>query len=230
MSEIHKSSEQAALKQELTPSQVALKSLADDPNLHARRIIPAMWDEYLRVTANNQANSTVIKATNLLKSIKNLTAIDIGCGAGRDSQYLLDKDFTVVAIDYNPAVKEYLMKLRHQERLRIVISEIEAFSFGSYNLVNASFSLPFVTKNKFNGVFRSIRRSVKVDGVFAGQLFGVNDEWNTPGSNINFHTRDEVYMLFEDYKKVDIKETNKDGQAAVGQPKHWHYFDIVAQK
>ncbi len=158
------------------------------------------------------------------------SAIDLGCGAGRDTRYLLEKGFEVKAVDKDPIAKEYLDLLPYQHRLKFICADYEDFAFGRYDLVNAHYALPFTEKDRFDNVMSKVIGSIKPNGLFVGQLFGINDEWNTPDAKMTFCDRKDVDKIFSNFKVMEISEVDEDGAMANGSPKHWHVFNIIAQK
>jgi SAM-dependent methyltransferase len=157
-------------------------------------------------------------------------AIDLGCGAGRDTRYLLEKGFEVKAVDKDPVAKKHLNLLSHQHMLEFICADFKDFVFGRYDLVNAHYALPFTEKDSFCSVMNKVIGSIKPNGLFVGQLFGVNDEWNTPETKMTFCERKDVDKLFSNFKVVEISEVDRAGIMANGNPKHWHVFNIIAQK
>lgn len=106
----------------------------------------------------------------------------------------------------------------------------EEFNFRNYDLINASWSLPFIHKNKFNSVFSKLKTSLKPDGIFVGQFLGEKDDWNVPSSGKSFLTRKALEKLFQDMEVVELIEENRDGFLATGETKHWHVFHIISRK
>lgn len=47
---------------------------------------------------------------------------------------------------------------------------------------------------------------------------------------MTFHARAEVESLLEGFEVERLDEVEEDGETAVGTPKHWHLFDVVARK
>ena len=157
-------------------------------------------------------------------------AIDLGCGAGRDTRYLLEKGFEVSAVDKDPSAEDYLRHLPHHDNLKFTCAGFEVYNFDSYDLVNAHYALPFIQKEDFDTVMKKILESIKPEGLFVGQLFGVNDEWNTPDAKMTFCERVDVETLFRNFTHLDIREMSEEGTVASGASKHWHVFNIIAQK
>jgi SAM-dependent methyltransferase len=162
---------------------------------------------------------------------KKRRALDLGAGAGRDTRYLLSQGFEVTAVDADPRAVA-LLAARSQDRLRVVQSTFQDFSFGtaSYDLISAQFALPFVPSDRFAGVFARIKAALATGGVFAGQFFGVRDEWNTPDRDMTFLTRAEAEALLSDLETIELSEEDADGHKADGSPKHWHVYHILARR
>jgi hypothetical protein len=66
-------------------------------------------------------------------------------------------------------------------------------------------------------------------GRFCGQLFGDRDEWS-PDEEMTFHTRDEAESLLADFEVERFDEVEEDSKTALGEPKHWHVFNVIARK
>ncbi len=184
---------------------------------------------YYYLTKNAPA-SPLLKRALLILERKRGTIIDLGCGAGRDTKYLLNKGFIVTAVDQNSEAKKILIGLPNQDRLTCVISTFDKFNFGKYDVVSAQWSLPFNPPGSFNKVFTKIKKSINPGGVFVGQLFGEEDEWKVPGTKMTFHTRREAKELLKGLKVLEFGEEKRLGSLADGTPKYWHVFHIIAQK
>jgi hypothetical protein len=47
---------------------------------------------------------------------------------------------------------------------------------------------------------------------------------------MTFHTREEAERLFAGFELERFDELDEDGETALGTPKHWHVFNVVARK
>lgn len=45
-----------------------------------------------------------------------------------------------------------------------------------------------------------------------------------------FMKEEEVKDLFSKFKIIEFEEEEKDGKTAIGKTKHWHIYNIIAQK
>ncbi|HMS91886.1 MAG TPA: class I SAM-dependent methyltransferase [Candidatus Saccharibacteria bacterium] len=183
-------------------------------------------------------NTTDLKPANCLKAAVEIlgrsgNALDLDCGAGRDSRYLLSKGFRVIALDGEKSSEEFIQKLKTAGNIEFVCSAFDMYEYPKnyFDIVNAQFALPFNPPHTFNKVFLSIRESLKPGGIFVGQLFGDHDEWNVPTSKMTFHTKQEAMQLVEGMDIIEFdEEDNPNGTLANGSPKHWHTFTITFRK
>ena len=185
------------------------------------------WEDFYKITKDRPPWPLLVQAVSLLSQKKD--ALDLGCGAGRDTRFLLEQGFTVTAVDNDPHAIALLADLP-QNCLRVVHSSFEAFDFETYELVNAHFTLPFAPEDRFHEVFARIKLALNAGGIFVGQFFGVNDEWNTPGNQMTFLTREKAEAELKDLRVLEFREEDVDSHIADGTPKHWHVFHIIAQK
>ena len=158
-------------------------------------------------------------------------AVDLGCGDGTDALALLDRGWSVLAVDSEPAG---LASLRARVpaacagRIRIVCASFADITLPPAHLIHAGFSLPFCPPRQFPAVWNQIRRALMPGGLFAGQLFGTHDSWaGEPG--MTFQDRSEVGSLLDGLEILELHETERDGEAYSG-PKHWHTYDILARE
>jgi tellurite methyltransferase len=185
------------------------------------------WEDFYKITKGGPPWPLLVQAVSLLSNGK--YALDLGCGAGRDTRFLLGHGFTVIAVDNDPHAIALLADLS-QKHLRAVRSSFEAFDFEIYDLVNAHFALPFMPEEHFHLVFVRIKHALNTGGLFVGQFFGVHDEWNTPGNRMTFLTREQAEAELKDLRVLEFREEDVDSHVADGTPKHWHVFHIIAQK
>ena len=184
------------------------------------------WEDFYKITKDRPPWPLLVQAISLLR--RKEYALDLGCGAGRDTRFLLGQGFKVTAVD-NDSHAIALLANFPQDRLRAVQSSFEDFEFETYDLVNAHFALPFAPEDRFHEVFARIKHALTTGGIFVGQFFGVNDEWNTPGNLMTFFTREQAEAELKDLRILEFREEDVDSHVADGTPKHWHVFHIIAQ-
>lgn len=157
------------------------------------------------------------------------TAVDLGSGDLVDVKFLLSQGFKkVIAIDKELPPENQLSDLK-EKPFGFIQSEFDKFEFPKreYDLINAQYSLPFNTQQTFDKLWHDLQESLTPNGIFVGQFFGVNDEWNDQTRDITFHSKIEVNNLIKDMQVLKFEEEEIDRKLASGHKKHWHLFHVI---
>ena len=159
-------------------------------------------------------------------------AVDLGCGKGGDTVELLRRGWRVLAVDGTAEAIDRLRALDLSEgergRLETRVARFENAEWPPADLVNASFALPFCPPGTFPAVWERIEHSLHPGGRFSGHLFGDRDEWSDQ-DDMTFQTRGEAEALLSRFELELFDEFEEDGETAIGKPKHWHFFEVVAR-
>ncbi|KGJ72474.1 hypothetical protein GY21_15215 [Cryobacterium roopkundense] len=159
-------------------------------------------------------------------------AIDLGCGEGTETRYLLHNGWRVLAYDADPAAGARV-------RAGLDADELGRFTFTASrfedlgvlppaDLVLSSFALPFCHPEAFPALWASIRSALAPGAWFAGEMFGPHDEW-ADNATMNFHDRANVESLLTGLEVASLVEEDRPGQSFSG-PKRWHVFHISARR
>ncbi len=191
------------------------------------------WADYYAATADRPPRRTLIEAVaGFAPPASPRFAVDLGCGDGRDTIELLQRGWSVLAIDAEGAAIERLQSradLPEGARLSCLCQRFEDAIWHAADLVNASFSLPLCPPDRFPELWQRIVASLKPGGRFSGQLYGDRDEWaGRPG--MTHMDRAAAERLFEGMRIELFEEEETDSVTPRGKPKHWHIFHIVAQR
>ena len=189
-------------------------------------------EKYYKKMENSKPNFLLEKLINNVE-IKQKNAVDLGCGAGRDTLYLIKNGFKVLAIDKEDTSKIISKKLNSEElkRFRFKCQAFEDLEIEENNLLVANFSIPFCNKNYFKSFWNKIGNSILENGYFVGNFLGVNDSWTKTKKDMVFLTKEEVLDLFKNnFNIIFFKEVEKDEKTVLGVMKHWHIYNVIAKK
>lgn len=193
------------------------------------------WPGYFEVTQGRPARETLMHALELFSNDpvdRMRSAVDLGCGEGRDSAELLRAGWRVHAIDGHPDGISRLVNrsdLESPQNLTMQLAPFESIELPRCDLLNASFSLPFCDPKHFDSLWKNITGAIEPGGRFSGQFFGVRDSWASIPDR-SHHTRDQVEAFLAPFSVEMLKEEEREGQDCLGVSKHWHVFHIVASK
>ena len=165
-----------------------------------------------------------------LNCSNNKTAIDLGCGVGNDTAYLLEQGYSVAAIDNSSdAIEICLQRFKGSLNISIIQKNFESCRFIKSTLFIAFSSLFFCQPSLFKETWQRIVNSIEINGIFCGDFLGTDDSW-TRSASINVVTKSELISLFQGFEILFIKERNEAGQCALGKSKHWHSYTVAARK
>ena len=187
-------------------------------------------EKYYNNTKNIPPNYITQKFIKL--KIKPTNAIELGCGAGRDTEYLIKNGWNVLAIDKEDVKAIITSRLSKEEQKNFKFSkqEFENMQLEKTNLIVANFSLPFCNQKQFEKLWNKINKSILKNGYFVGNFFGNNDEWKKQEEEMTFLTKEQVIELFKNFEIIDFKEVEKDCFNGLGIMKHRHIFNVIAKK
>lgn len=188
------------------------------------------WNEFYE-KAPMEPRPAVVRAVEFFRCNppSEKTAIDLGCGNGRDTSLLLSEGWHVVAVDNEPEAFEFMKRNLDSDLLdevEFVCMPFEKLVWRKAMLINAGYSLPFCSKEHFADVMKRIVMHLLPGGLFTANLFGDRDEWK----DLSLITRQELMKIFDGFEMIHFEEEEVDGPTLLGPEKHWHMFHITALK
>ncbi|PSW21895.1 SAM-dependent methyltransferase [Photobacterium sanctipauli] len=160
-------------------------------------------------------------------------AVDIACGTGRDTLYLLENGYQVYAFDNDIPRLETLSQhplTGDNPDLDIQISSFAEYEFPRANLINASACLFFSTETDFNILWNNIQNSLCHDGIFCGHFLGNETLEENEQLPILTHSQRELEHLLNEYYIISWKKKQEYSAHLTGKKRLWLIHTIIAMK
>jgi SAM-dependent methyltransferase len=185
-------------------------------------------ENYIKKTQKQPIPSELISGVKLLK--KKGLALDLGCGPGNFSKYLIDKKFIVVAIDIAESAIKSTKEKAGGFPIMAIQADLNTFPIvGNYNFVLAFKSIPFLNKGNDILRYREIAKSIVKGGVFVFSVFGKEDGWVKSGE-VQGITLNKLKAIFKEFEFSSVSEKKFHKASVLGEMKDWHFIQGVAQK
>lgn len=119
------------------------------------------------------------KYKNEINNLEYKVAIDLGCGIGQDTKWLLDRGFDVTSCDISDIALNKLKELvPNSKTMQVDVKEKLPFDDNSIGLINANLSIHYFNMETTIKIFNEIYRVLKPNGLFIGRMnFDKNDEY-----------------------------------------------------
>ena len=185
--------------------------------------------EYYETTKNNKPSALIRKffINRYNQKLKGNNAIDLGCGAGNDIAFLLEKGFNVTAIDQEEQVREFIEnKNLNKEKLKLIIDDFSKINIPNSDLVLANFSLFFV-KDNFDEFIDKMLKNINPKGFFVGNFLGKDDDWNRTRTTVD---KEKLLNYFKNFDIFYFAEEKYYKDTSTGKEKFWHVYTIIAQQ
>ena len=184
---------------------------------------------YKKSIMNNKPSALLFKffQNKYNENLNGNVAIDIGCGAGNDTIYLLDKGFEVTAIDSELQVKDIMEnRIEDNGNLNVIISDFTKVKFNKADLIFANFSLFFVRKD-FDEFMKYVLDNVNKNGFFVGNFLGKEDDWIKSTTTVD---KEELLEFFKEFKMCYFSEEKYFKDSLTKKNKFWHVYTVIAQR
>lgn len=142
------------------------------------------------------------KYINEIEKVEDKKAIDLGCGLGQDTKWLLDRGFDVLSCDISDIALEKLKELvPNSKTMQLNVKEKLPFDDNSIGLINANLSIHYFNMKDTIEIFNDIYRVLKPNGLFIGRVNSDKNEGyvkeTTKEIEENFYyDYDRYYRLF----------------------------------
>lgn len=160
------------------------------------------------------------KYEELLKKVNVGKALDLGCGLGQYTQFLLNKGFQVISSDIS---KDVLKKVKEDnpktEIIQLDMSKPLPFKDKQFDLVLANLSIHYFDKETTINLLKEIKRILKDDGYFIGSVNSSKtfkfikdvaielepNYYQEKGRTVRLWNKEQFDYFFKDFK-IDVLE------------------------
>ena len=188
------------------------------------------WEEYYETTQDAEPHQNVVMF--LRKNRKPGIAVDLGCGAGRDTVLLLKHGWTVVSYDINNNAQYILERITPEERNRFtfVKARHQDAEIPKCDLVVANDSMHYLSKDEFKAVVNKIYDSLNPNGDFIAEFLGNKDDWakNDP-NNAYISLKELKEIMGNRFEFEAFREHEFDKPTLEGEQKHWHTVSVITR-
>lgn len=209
---------------------IPLNNKLDFPNMATEEIL-----EYYSETFIRDIRDDLVFAASLIGD--NKVAVDCGCGAGSDIEYLRNKGFIVHAFDIEEAsIRLCEERFKSDEGVFLSQHSFSSYEYPKSDLVVADASLFFCPKQDFDDVWNKICRSINSGGIFCGSFLGPNDTMAGPDydkeafwPNVLVFRESQIRSKLNKFEVLRFTEHNVSGTTPQGVPNKWHIYSVVAK-
>lgn len=145
----------------------------------------------------------------ILESNKDNEILDLGCGIGADTLYLIERGYNVLSCDFsNEALKSIQDNIPNSKTLYLDMMKKFPIKDNTYSLIIADLSLHYFDNETTIHIMREIKRTLKNNGILLSRVASVND------FNFGAGVGEELernYYFEGDYTKrfFDFEDINK---------------------
>lgn len=191
----------------------------------------SVWDQNYKISSGRPPREFLNRTLSRFQ-IAGL-AIDLGCGAGVESIFLLQHGWQVFAIDQQESAVQKLrassVTLNSVNHLETLVAPFETINLPSANLIWAGLSLPFCPPHEFETLWRKICSALLPGGRFAGDFFGPRHAWSSQ-RDMTFHTKEQILAPCTEFQLEYIVEEEGEQMKATNMIQHLHMFTVSALK
>lgn len=205
-------------------------------------------DEYWKKNLANHKNEKLDflndiwldKYSDEFKKVTIGDALDLGCGLGQYTKYLLDKGFTTTSADISKDVLEKVQE-NYPETKTIVLDMSKPLPFEEeqFDLVFANLSIHYFDEETTIKLLKEIRRILKDGGYFIGSVNSSKtykfikdvaitiepNYYKENGRNVRLWDKEQFDYFFKDFRIEVLKEV---------ETKRWNLtkimWEFIAQK
>lgn len=149
---------------------------------HNRKAL-GMWEWWSKARSGKPAYDPWLDAYKSdLEKVGNSDILDLGCGTGADSHYLVERGYRVLAADYSRSALRSIQKHIGCKTEYVDMNDAFPFADGQFRVIVADMSLHYFSDAKTIHVMREIQRILVPGGVLLARVSSINDTVYGAGS------------------------------------------------
>lgn len=169
-----------------------------------------MWDNWSKKRSSIPVYDLWLdEYQDILEKNRNNEILDLGCGIGADTLYLIERGYNVLSCDFSKeALKSIQTNIPNSKTLYLDMMKKFPMEDNTYSLIIADLSLHYFNNETTIHIMREIKRILKIDGILLSRVASVND-FNF-GAGVG-EKLEKNYYFEGDYTKrfFDIEDINK---------------------
>lgn len=136
-----------------------------------------MWNNWSKKRASVPVYDNWLNDYNdILTKNKDTEILDLGCGIGADTLYLIERGFNVLSCDFsNEALKSIEENIPNSRTMYLDMLYKFPFEDESFSLIIADLSLHYFDNETTIHIMNEIRRILKKNGILLSRVASVND-------------------------------------------------------
>ena len=204
--------------------------MEEDYDDYNQEHINKRWQQYIDTVV--KVHPLMLKAFEIAEneniSLKN--AIDIGCGPGNETNFLVEQNIQTLALDYNDEclnkIKDSFPNLIKNKLFSFQGIRIENFVWKSADLMISLKVLPFLTKEIYEITLEKIKINLNSGGLFVASVFGKNDDWQ----HLSLTSSESIKKIFKNFEELYFCEKEGSLKVVSGEVKKTHLIDFIYRK
>lgn len=132
----------------------------------------------------------------VISPVQNKTALDIGCGTGMNSSFMLENGYSVTGIDINREA----MKAANKRGVSTIIQDIRYFEWNkNYDLITLFYMLQHMQVEDAEEVLNKAIEHLEDNGLVIIAIFIERKNAITPTNLISLFENNNLYIILEKY-------------------------------
>lgn len=136
-----------------------------------------MWDNWSKKRASRPVYDLWLEEyRNILIENKEEEILDLGCGIGADTLYLLERGYKVLSCDFSVnALRSIKKHIPNSKTMYLNMMKPFPLEDCSYNIIVADLSLHYFDNKTTMHIMKEIKRILKENGILLARVASIND-------------------------------------------------------